>query len=125
MIGTTTGSFGSEINLTSGTFPIATGTNTIGDSLLIYSGTTLAYNTNKFTVNSDNGDTSIFGNVTLSNSGSLDTGGATSAIVFRNSTNGLGYVGTADSQAVTTQLLGYKTSDGSLTFSSVIDGGQY
>lgn len=125
MIGTTTGSFGYETSLTSGTFPIATGAGTIGDSLLIYSGTTLAYNTNKFTVNSDNGDTSIFGNVTLSNSGSLDTGGATSAIVFRNSTNGLGYVGTADSQAVTTQLLGYKTSDGSLTFSSVIDGGQY
>jgi hypothetical protein len=125
MIGTTTGSFGYETSLTSGTFPIATGAGTIGDSLLTYSGTTLAYNNNKFTVNSDNGDTSIFGNVTLSNSGSLDTGGATSAIVFRNSTNGLGYVGTADSQAVTTQLLGYKTSDGSLTFSSVIDGGQY
>ena len=125
MIGTTTGSFGSEINLTSGTFPIATGTNTIGDSLLIYSGTTLAYNTNKFTVDSTNGDTSIFGNVTLTNSGSLDMGSATSAIVFRNSSNGLGYVSTSDSQAVTTQLLGYKTSDGSLTFSSVIDGGQY
>ena len=125
MIGTTTGSFGSEISLTSGTFPIATGTNTIGDSLLVYSGTTLAYNTNKFTVDSTNGDTSIFGNVTLSNSGSLDMGNATSAIVFRNSSNGLGYVSTSDSQVVTTQLLGYKSSDGSLTFSSVIDGGQY
>ena len=125
MIGTTTGSFGSETNLTSGTFPIATGTNTIGDSLLIYSGTTLAYNTNKFTVDSTNGDTSIFGNVTLSNSGSLDMGNATSAIVFRNSSNGLGYVSTTDSQEVTTQLLGYKSSDGSLTFSSVIDGGVY
>lgn len=125
MIGTTTGSFGSETNLTSGTFPIATGTNTIGDSLLIYSGTTLAYNTNKFTVDSTNGDTSIFGNVTLSNSGSLDMGSATSAIVFRNSSNGLGYVSTTDSQEVTTQLLGYKSSDGSLTFSSVIDGGVY
>ena len=125
MIGTTTGSFGSEVSLTSGTFPIATGTNTIGDSLLVFSGTTLAYNTNKFTVDSTNGDTSIFGNVTLTNSGSLDMGGATSAIVFRNSSNGLGYVGTADSQAVTTQLLGYKSSDGTLTFSSVIDGGQY
>lgn len=125
MIGTTTGSFGSEVSLTSGTFPIATGAGTIGDSLLIYSGTTLAYNTNKFTVDSTNGDTSIFGNVTLSNSGSLDMGTATSTIVFRNNSNGLGYVSSTDSQAETTQLLGYKTSDGTLTFSSVIDGGQY
>ena len=52
-------------------------------------------------------------------------GSATSAIVFRNSSNGLGYVSTTDSQEVTTQLLGYKSSDGSLTFSSVIDGGVY
>jgi hypothetical protein len=125
MIGTTTGSLGSENNLTSGTFPIASSDNTIGDSLLTYSGTTLAYNTNKFSVDSTNGDTSIFGNVTLSNSGSLDSGTLGSTVVFRNSLNGLGYVSSADSLAVTTQLLGYKTSDGTLTFSSVIDGGQY
>jgi hypothetical protein len=125
MIGTTSGSLGTENNLTSGTFPIATGDSTIGNSLLTYSGTTLAYNTNKFTVNSDNGDTSIYGNVTLTNSGSVDNGTLGSAVIFRNSTNGLGYVSSADSQVVTTQLLGYKTSDGTLTFSSVIDGGQY
>ena len=125
MIGTTSGSLGTENNLTSGTFPIATGNSTIGNSLLTYSGTTLAYNTNKFTVNSDNGDTSIYGNVTLTNSGSVDNGTLGSAVIFRNSTNGLGYISSADSQAVTTQLLGYKTSDGTLTFSSVIDGGQY
>ena len=125
MIGTTSGSLGSENNLTSGTFPIATGDSTIGNSLLTYSGTTLAYNTNKFTVDSTNGDTSIFGNVTLTNSGSVDNGSAGSAVIFRNNLNGLGYVSTSDSQAVTTQLLGYKTSDGTLTFSSVIDGGQY
>jgi uncharacterized protein (DUF2345 family) len=125
MIGTTTGSFGTENNLTSGTFPIATSDNTIGDSLLTYSGTTLAYNTNKFSVDSTNGDTSIFGNVTLSNSGSIDNGTLGSTVVFRNNLNGLGYVSSADSLSVTTQLLGYKTSDGTLTFSSVIDGGQY
>ena len=125
MVGITSGSFGLESNLTTGTFPIATANNTIGDSLLTYVGTTLSYNTNKFTIDSTNGDTSIYGNVTLSNSGSIDGGLSGSAIVFRNSTNGLGYVSTTDSQAVTTQLLGYKTSDGTLTFSSVIDGGQY
>ena len=63
--------------------------------------------------------------MTLSNSGSLDSGTLGSTVVFRNSLNGLGYVSSADSLAVTTQLLGYKTSDGTLTFSSVIDGGQY
>jgi cytoskeletal protein CcmA (bactofilin family) len=125
IIGTTTGSLGFETNLTSGTFPIASGNNTIENSLLTYSGTTLSFNTNKFTIDSSNGNTLIYGNVTLSDSGGLDAATYTSTIVFKNSSNVLGYVSSTDSNTVTTQLLGYKASDGSLTFSSVIDGGLY
>jgi cytoskeletal protein CcmA (bactofilin family) len=51
-VGTTAGAYGSEVSLTDTYFPIATGTNTIGDSLLRYSGTTLSFNTNKFTIDS-------------------------------------------------------------------------
>ncbi len=44
MIGTTAGTYGSENSLTDTYFPIATGPNTIGDSLLRYSGTSLSFN---------------------------------------------------------------------------------
>ena len=125
VIGTTSGSMGSEVSLTDTYFPIATGANTIGDSLLRYSGTTLSFNTNKFTIDSGTGETAISGNLILSYSGGTDGGSLISAVMFRNSDNVVGYVGTADSQVETTQLLGYKTSDGTLTFSSVIDGGGY
>jgi hypothetical protein len=124
-VGTTAGSYGSEVSLTDTYFPIATGTNTIGDSLLRYSGTTLSFNTNKFTINSDNGDTAISGNVTLSYSGGTDSGTLSSTVVFRNSSNVLGYVSSTDTQNVTTQLLGYNNSTGVLEFSSVVDGGTY
>jgi hypothetical protein len=125
IIGTTSGSMGSEVSLTDTYFPIATGTNTIGDSLLRYSGTTLSFNTNKFTIDSDNGDTAISGNVTLSYSGGTDSGTLSSTVVFRNSSNVLGYVSSTDTQNVTTQLLGYNDSTGVLEFSSVVDGGTY
>jgi len=124
-VGTTPGTYGSEVSLTTGTFPIASGNNTIGDSLLTYDGTTLAFNTNKFTVDSGNGDTAISGNVTLSYSGGTDSGTLSSTVVFRNSSNVLGYVSSTDTQNVTTQLLGYNDSTGVLEFSSVIDGGGY
>jgi len=96
LIGTTAGTYGSEVSLTTNTFPIATGLNTIGDSLLtmIASGTTLAFNTNKFTVASGDGATLIAGNVTLSSAGGSDATNKTSAIVFKNSSNVLGYVST-------------------------------
>ena len=127
LIGTTAGTYGSEISLTNNTFPIATGPNTIGDSLLtmIASGTTLAFNTNKFTVSSTDGSTLIAGNLTLSFSGGTDNGSSTSAIVFRNNSNVLGYVSTTTSTVETAGLLGYKQSDGALVFSDLIDGGSY
>ena len=38
-VGTTAGPSGAEVSLTSGTFPIGTASNTIGNSLLTYTGT--------------------------------------------------------------------------------------
>jgi cytoskeletal protein CcmA (bactofilin family) len=125
LLGTTAGTYGSETSLTSGTFPIATGQNTIGDSLLTYTGTTLALNTNKFLLDSSTGNATITGNVTLSYSGGTDNGNKTSAIVFKNSSNVLGYVSTTESTDVLDGILGYKNSDGTLKFSTVIDGGGY
>jgi hypothetical protein len=125
IIGTTAGTYGSEVNLTSGTFPIATSTNTIGDSLLTYSGTTLSYNTNKFTIDSGTGDTTITGNLTLSYSGGTDNGNKTSMITFKNSNNILGFVSTTETIDVLDGILGYKQSGGGLVFSTVIDGGSY
>jgi hypothetical protein len=125
LIGTTAGAYGAETSLTSGTFPIATDQNTIGDSLLTYSGTTLALNTNKFLLDSSTGNATITGNVTLSYSGGTDNGNKTSAIVFKNSSNVLGYVSTTESTDVLDGILGYKNSDGTLKFSTVIDGGTY
>jgi predicted acyltransferase (DUF342 family) len=124
-VGTTAGPYGSETNLTSGTFPIASASNTIGDSLLTYSGTTLAFNTNKFTINSLNGDTMVYGNFTLSYTGGTDNGSKTSAILFRNSSNVVGFVTTAETTDVMDGILGYKSSGGGLVFSTVIDGGTY
>jgi len=125
MIGTTAGTYGSEISLTDTYFPIATGPNTIGDSLLRYSGTTLSFNTNKFTVDSGTGDTLVSGNFTLSYSGGTDNGNNTSAIMFRNSSNVVGFVTTTETTDVLDGILGYKNSDGALVFSTVIDGGGY
>jgi hypothetical protein len=125
IVGTTAGTYGSETNLTSGTFPIADGNNTIGDSLLTDSATTLSYNTNKFQVTASDGATLIAGNVTVSAAGGADAGTKTSAVVFRNSSNVLGYVSTTESTDVLDGILGYKNSDGALKFSTVIDGGTY
>ena len=125
LIGTTGGAYGSEVSLTTNTIPKATGLNNIGDSLLTENGTTLSYNTNKFQVTASNGDTTIAGNVTLSFSGGTDNGTKTSAVVFKNSSNVLGYVSTTESTDVLDGILGYKNSDGTLKFSTVIDGGVY
>ena len=125
MIGTTAGTYGSENSLTNTYFPIATGPNTIGDSLLRYSGTTLSFNTNKFTIDSGTGDTLVSGNFTLSYSGGTDNGTKTSAIMFRNSSNVVGFVSTTETTDVLDGVLGYKNSTGALVFSTVIDGGTY
>ena len=125
LLGTTAGTYGSETSLTATYFPIATGQNTIGDSLLRYSGTTLSFNTNKFTIDSGTGDTLVSGNFTLSYSGGTDNGNNTSAITFRNSSNVVGFVSTTETTDVLDGILGYKSSDGALVFSTVIDGGGY
>lgn len=125
LIGTTAGTYGSENSLNEGTFPIATGNNNLGNSLLNYAGTTLSFNTNKFTVDSLNGDTSISGGVTLSFSGGTDNGNNTSSIVFKNSSNVLGFVTTTETTDVLDGILGYKNSNGALVFSTVIDGGTF
>jgi hypothetical protein len=124
-IGTTFGAQGSEISLTSGTIPKATSANTVEDSLLTENGTTLSYNTNKFQVTASNGATLIAGNVTVSAGGGADAGTKTSQVVFRNSSNVLGYVSATESTDVLDGILGYKNSDGALKFSTVIDGGTY
>ncbi len=124
-IGTTFGAQGTEVSLTSGTIPKATSANTIGDSLLTENGTTLSYNTNKFQVTASDGATLIAGNVTVSAGGGADAGTKTSAVVFRNSSNVLGYVSTTESTDVLDGILGYKNADGALKFSTVIDGGTY
>jgi hypothetical protein len=125
LLGTTAGTYGSETSLTDTYFPIATGPNTIGDSLLRYSGTTLSFNTNKFTIDSGTGDTLVSGNFTLSYSGGTDNGNNTSAIIFRNSSNVVGFISTTETTDVLDGILGYKNSDGALVFSTVIDGGAY
>ena len=125
LLGTTAGAYGSESSLRIGSIPVATGKNTMGDSLLTDDGSVLAYNTNKFTVATDDGSTLIAGNVTVTASGGTDGGSNGSAIVFRNSSNELGYVSTTETTDVLDGILGYKSSDGSLSFSTVIDGGTY
>ena len=120
-----TGSLGEETGLTIGHFPIAVDDDHIADSLLTYDGTTLAFNTNKFTVDSTSGDTVILGNFTIHGVGGTDTGEASSYVVFRNDNDEIGFVNSNDTQNVLDQLLGYNTSTGVLEFSSVIDGGSY
>jgi cytoskeletal protein CcmA (bactofilin family) len=124
-IGTTYGTYGSEVSLTTDTIPKATSANTVGNSLLKDDGTTLTYNTNKFTVASSNGDTLVAGNFTLSYSGGTDNGSKTSTIMFRNSSNVVGFVSTTETTDVLDGILGYKNSNGGLVFSTVIDGGTY
>ena len=125
VVGTVGAAQGSETSLSANTIPVAAGDNQIQDSLLTDDGSVLAYNTNKFTVATDDGATLIAGNVTLSASGGSDAGSNTSSIVFKNSSNVLGYVSTTETTDVLDGILGYKSSDGALVFSTVIDGGTY
>lgn len=125
IIGTTAGTYGSEISLTTNTITKATGPSTIGNSLLTDDATTLAYNTNKFTVTASDGATLIAGNLTLSAAGGSDAGSNTSGILFKNSSNVIGFVSTTETTDVLDGILGYKQSDGALVFSTVIDGGTY
>jgi hypothetical protein len=115
---------GFETSLTSGTFPIATSGNTIGDSLLKYAGTTLQFNTDKFTVESVSGNTVVAGTLQVNTNGS-DTGANSATVTFKNSSDVFGEVSATSSSVAVTSMLGYKTSDGSLTFTDTIDGGTF
>jgi hypothetical protein len=125
VIGTTAGALGSETSLTSGTFPIASSDNTIGDSLLKYSGTTLQFNTDKFTVESVSGNTVVAGTLKVSTNGNDLISSTRSNVTFKNANDIFGEVPTTDTSDVVTTILGYKTSDGSLTFTNTIDGGTF
>jgi hypothetical protein len=126
MIGTTTSSLGSEVTLTTNTLPKATSANTIGDSLIADNGTVFTYNTNKFTITGDTGDTYIAGNLSIAGVGATDNGEYSSYIVFRNDADMLGFVdGSTDTLTESDRLLGYNASTGVLQFSSLIDGGTY
>jgi len=125
LIGTTPSTYGSEVSLTQNAIAKVTGKNSIGDSLLSDNGSELSYNTNIFTVSADSGDVTITGNVRLTAIGAEDRGLKTSSILFRNSDNLLGYVRTEQTTEVLDGILGYNSASGMLSFSTVIDGGQY
>jgi hypothetical protein len=122
-ITTTFGTQGSEVSLAINTVPKATGLNAIGNSLITDNGTSFAYNTDALIVTGSSGQTYIKGKVTLANAGGTDLESNSSAMLFRNSSNELGYVSTTATTNVLTGILGYRESDGVLEFSSKIDGG--
>ena len=125
VISTTYGTQGSEIALTLNTIPKSTGGSAIGDSYLKDDGTSLSYYTDALIVTGSSGQTYIKGKVTLANAGGTDANSFSSAILFRNSSNELGYVSTTTVTDETTGILSYRTSDGKLVFSSMIDGGGF
>jgi predicted acyltransferase (DUF342 family) len=125
VISTTYGSKGSETPLTLNTIPKSTGASAIGDSYLKDDGTSFSYYTDALVVTGSSGQTYIKGKVTLVHSGGTDADSLSSAILFRNSSNELGYVSTTAVTDETTGILSYRTSDGKLVFSSMIDGGVF
>jgi hypothetical protein len=125
VISTTYGTQGSEIALTPNTLPKATGASAIGDSYLKDDGTSFSYYTEALVVTGSTGQTYIKGKVTLAHGGGTDVGTLSSEMIFRNSSKELGYISTAATTDVTTGILGYRTTDGILVFSSMIDGGGF
>jgi hypothetical protein len=124
-ISTTYASQGSETVITLNTIPKATGPASIGNSLITDDGTSFAYNGDALVVTGSSGQTYIKGKVTLVHSGGTDANSFSSAMLFRNSSNELGYVSTTTVTDETTGILSYRTSDGKLVFSSMIDGGGF
>ncbi len=125
VVGTTAGTLGSETSLTSGTFPIASSDNTIGDSLLTYSGTTLQFNTDKFTVESVSGNTVVAGTLKVSTNGNDLVSSTRSNVTFKNASDVFGEIATTDTTDVLAGMLGYDATTGGLKFSTVIDGGTF
>jgi hypothetical protein len=124
VVGITKGTLGTETTLSSGTIPIATGDNTLGNSLLTYSGNNLDYNLGKFQIDSLSGNTIIAGTLEVRTNGSDLTGGR-SNVTFKNSNNIFGEVATTDTTDVLAGMLGYDATTGGLKFSTVIDGGTF
>ena len=124
-ISTTYATQGSETTITLNTIPKATGPGSIGDSYLTEDGTRLSYYTDALVVTGSSGQTYIKGKLTLVHSGGTDGGTNSSAMLFRNSSNELGYVSTTATTDVLTGILGYKEVGGGLVFSSMIDGGGF
>ena len=124
-ISTTYAAQGSETSITLNTIPKATGPASIGNSLITDDGTSFAYNADALIVTGSSGQTYIKGKVTLANVGGTDAANFTSAMLFRNSSNELGYVLTTATTNVLTGILGYRESSGLLEFSSMIDGGGF
>lgn len=125
IISTTFGTYGSENSITTNTIPKATGDSAIGDSKLTDNGSNLIYDTDAFNVAASSGNTSIKGTVTLSAAGGSDTNSNSSAVLFRNSSDQIGYISTTETTDVLDGILGYKNSNGALVFSTVIDGGTF
>jgi len=72
------------------------------------------------------GNTQMLGDVNIaSGSYGTDYGSVSSQVVYKNSSNNLGFTSLVTGSAVLSSVLGYKESDGSLAFSNVIDGGSY
>ena len=68
----------------------------------------------------------MLGDVNIaSGSYGTDYGSVSSQVVYRNSSNNLGFTSLVTGSAVLSSVLGYKASDGTLAFSNVIDGGSY
>ena len=68
--------------------------------------------------------THVTGSVYVS-AGASVTAASASLVSFRNANTQLGYLASANTEAVTAGLVGYNTSNGNLTISSVIDGGSF
>ena len=61
----------------------------------------------------------------LTQAGGTDALSNSSAVVFRNSSNEIGYVSTTSTTNTLTGMLGYNESTGKLEFSNTIDGGTF
>ena len=92
---------------------------------MTYSGTTLQFNTDKFTVESVSGNTVVAGTLKVSTNGSDLVSSTRSNVTFKNANDIFGEVPTTDTTDTVNTILGYRTSDGQLTFTNTIDGGTF
>lgn len=125
LVATTYGTFGSESSLTLNTIPKSTGDAAIGDSKLTDNGSNLIYDTDALNVAATSGNTNIKGVLTLPNAGGSDANSNSSAVLFRNSSNQIGYVSTTETTNELDGILGYNNAAGTLVFSTIIDGGTF